>query len=199
MFCNSTIIATGEVQSLLEEAGEESEIRDIKGPFSLQGWTYFYIIFAILAAITVIVLVALLLRRRKKKEEIPTPLQPAHEIAYIALRDLMKKDYLRAGKIKEYYFELSNIIRRYIENRFQLRAPEMTTEEFLFTIRDSEILSFEQKGLMREFLLHCDIVKFANYHPDEKEVELIYELAKRFVDQTKEAVKERGSELSAFS
>ena len=81
--------------------------------------------------------------------------------------------------------ELSDIVRRYLENRFNLRAPEMTTEEFLNGVKDNKALSYEHKSLLREFLLHCDLVKFAKYEPPEKEADLSFKSAKELIDQTK--------------
>jgi hypothetical protein len=118
---------------------------------------------------------------------VPPPL-PAHETAFKALQELTNKAYIKTGKVREYYFELSDIVRHYVENRFQLRAPEMTTEEFLATLKDSKILNAEQKILLKDFLSHCDMVKFAKYLPDEKESESSYESAKRFIDETKEVI-----------
>ena len=133
-------------------------------------------------------LVRAYLKKRKKPEHLTTPLRPAHETALEALRKLRNKDYLRTGRVREYYFELSDIARHYVEDRFQLRAPEMTTEEFLSTLKDSRVLRSGQKTLLSDFLSHCDMVKFAKYQPDENESDASYESARRFIEETKEAV-----------
>lgn len=125
---------------------------------------------------------AIFLKRKKKKPK-ASPL-PAHIVAYEALAALEKKDYLRSGQIKAYYIELSGIVRRYIENRFNIRAPEMTTEEFLMKVKEDDALSVEQKGLLREFLESCDLVKFAKYEPVEQEAALSMSSAKRLIEQT---------------
>jgi hypothetical protein len=177
-----------EVLSLLDNNGEKGDIRDIKGPVSLLNLTYVYIILAMIAVTIVMSLIIILLKKRRKSEKTLTPSRPAHEIAYEALKELLNRNYLKAGKVQEYYFEMSNIVRHYIENRFHLKAPEMTTEEFLLTLNNSEVLNPAQKGIMREFLSHCDMVKFAKYLPDDKEIESSYDSAKKFVDQTKEVV-----------
>ena len=175
-----------EVLSVLDESAEKADIRDIKGPVSLFNMAHVYVLLAIAAVIIFTALIVVFLKKRKKsKKIIATPI-PAHEIAYEALRELMKRDYLKTGKVREYYFELSNIVRHYIEERFQLKAPEMTTEEFLTNLKRSEALNTAQKGTMREFLSHCDMVKFARYLPDEGEIELSYESAEKLIDQTKE-------------
>jgi hypothetical protein len=72
-----------------------------------------------------------------------------------------------------------------MENRFSLRAPEMTTEEFLIDLKNSDVLNEEQKSLIREFLSHCDMVKFARYLPGGSESESSYNSAERMIEQTR--------------
>jgi hypothetical protein len=156
---------------------------------SYYDWTYLYIFLAALSIIIIIILALKFLIKRKKPEQIITLLRPAHETALEALRNLRNKDYLKAGRVREYYFELSDILRHYVEDRFQLRAPEMTTEEFLSTLKDSIVLNAGRQTLLKDFLSHCDMVKFAKYLPDEKESEASYESAKRFIEETKEVIK----------
>ncbi len=160
---------------------------------SYYDWTYIYIFLAALAVIIIIILFFKFLKKRKKTEQAITPPRPAHETALEALRNLMGKNYLKDGRVREYYFELSDIVRHYVENRFQLRAPEMTTEEFLVTMQNSNILNDGQKNILKEFLSHCDMVKFAKYLPDAKEVETSYESAKSFIEETKEVISEKVS------
>jgi hypothetical protein len=174
-----------EVLSALDNNSEIGGIRDIKGPVSLFSMLYVYIILAVIAVLILIAAIVLFLKKRNKSKVIAVPPRPAHEIAYEAFERLLRRDYLKTGKVQEYYFDLSNIVRQYIENRFQLRAPEMTTDEFLATLKNAEVLNSEQKGLMKEFLSHCDMVKFAKYLPDEKETGSSYESAKKFIEETK--------------
>ena len=54
-----------------------------------------------------------------------------------------------------------SIIRRYLEDRFELRAPELTTEEFLTVAGTPVLLSHEHQKLLRDFLRQADLVKFA--------------------------------------
>lgn len=172
---------------------EKADIRDIKGPVGLYNLTYLYLALAIIAVIIIAGLIVWLLKKRKRPQEIIIPPRPAHEIAYEALKELMGRDYLKTGKIREYYFELSDIVRHYIEGRFQLKAPEMTTEEFLATLKYSGVLNSEQKGDVRDFLSHCDMVKFAKYLPDQNEIELSYDSAKKLIDGTKEPAVQEGA------
>ncbi|MEN8263558.1 MAG: BatD family protein [Nitrospirota bacterium] len=175
-----------EVKSLLNGEAETEEIRDIKGPLSAYNVRLLYIALAVLLAVVIIVAIVMFLKNRKRTKEIIVPPRPAHEIAFEAFEELVKKDLLMNGRVNEYYFELSNIIRHYLENRFKLRAPEMTTEEFLSSLRQTDKLEADHKTLLREFMSHCDMVKFAKYLPAENEIESSYESARKLVEQTKE-------------
>ncbi len=175
-----------EVKSLLDGEAETTEIRDIKGPLSAYNVRLLYITLAVLLAVVIIAAIVMFLRKRKQTKEIIVPSRPAHEIAFEAFEELVKKDLLMSGMVNEYYFELSNIVRHYLENRFKLRAPEMTTEEFLSSLRQTDKLEADHKTLLREFMYHCDMVKFAKYHPADNEIESSYKSARRLVEQTKE-------------
>ena len=125
------------------------------------------------------------IRKRQVREKSFVRVKPPYEIAYERLRELAEAHLPEKGKIKEYYIELSGIIRYYLEARFNLRAPEMTTEEFLVKLRTEGELIPEHKNLLREFLLHSDLVKFARYGPSVREIDLSFKSAKRLIDQTK--------------
>lgn len=174
-----------EVKSVLDNAQNQADIRDIRGPKSFTSKMWLYVLL-VLAALLIIGGVFSFIFLKRKKEDCKTPPTPAHIIAYEALDALEKKDYIRKGKTKAYYIELSDIVRHYLENRFNLRAPEMTTEEFLIKVKEDSSLSLEQKGLLRDFLNNCDLVKFAKYQPAETEASLALTSAKRLIDQTKE-------------
>ncbi len=174
-----------EVKSVLDASSTRTEIRDIRGPKSFAEKIWLYALIA-LAVLTIIGAAFILILLKKKKDESKPPPFPAHIIAYKALAALEKKDYISKGQIKAYYIELSDIARFYLENRFNIRAPEMTTEEFLVKVKEDGALSLEHKGLLRDFLLNCDLVKFAKYQPAEQEAALSFASAKRLIDQTKE-------------
>ena len=177
---------TIEVKSLLSETAENAEIRDIEPPLNLSNPAYLYILAALIAVIIIAIIIIMVLKKKKAPKNTVIPLPPAHETAFEALSDLMNKDYLKTGKIREYYFELSDIVRHYLENRFQLKAPEMTTDEFLSNLKSTKVMRSEHKSLLRDFLSHCDMVKFARYKPEEDEIESSYESAQNLVEQTKQ-------------
>ena len=74
-------------------------------------------------------------RRRQRIAAEEMSKKPAHVIAYEELSKIRAQDLPGKGLVKEYYFCLSDIVRRYLEGRFSYRAPEMTTEEFLNDIK----------------------------------------------------------------
>jgi len=60
-------------------------------------------------------------------------------------------------------------VRRYLEDRFRLRAPEMTTEEFLQAAQQNPQLPREHRSSLGRFLTEADMVKFARHIPELEE------------------------------
>ncbi|OHB55644.1 MAG: hypothetical protein A2Y12_15010 [Planctomycetes bacterium GWF2_42_9] len=123
--------------------------------------------------------------KTKKQEQIQKVYRPAHEIAFEMLRKLAGEKLVEQGRIKEYYEKLSSCLRKYIEDRFTLRAPEQTTEEFLDEIKKSNVLEPRYKQELKNFLEHCDLVKFAKYQPTNEQINQSLTMAQQFVDNTK--------------
>ncbi len=178
-----------EIVSSLDE--KAADIRDIKPPVLLKkDYQKLYLLLATIFGILALVGTPLFLfmrKKRKKSVPIPPPLS-AHEIAYKELEKLQLSYLASKGEIKEYYYHLSNIVRHYIENRFELMAPERTTEEFLLEMTTTNKLDEIHKELIRNFLEHSDLVKFADYSPENREVEDSYRSAKKLVDETKDVL-----------
>ena len=176
-----------EVVSVLDE--NASDIRDIRPPITLyKNYFRLYMIIAITIGVLGIAgAIVFYLYRRKHREvyHAPEPL-PSHETAYNELEELKSLNLISKGLIKEYYYRLSNIARRYVENRFRLMAPERTTDEFLEEMSITNKLEEKHKQLIGDFLEHCDLVKYAKYGPNGKEIEGVFGSAKKLVDETKE-------------
>jgi len=175
------------VKSVLKAANGTSDIRDIYPPVYLFDKTKIFIIAVLIVLLGVCASVWWVISVRKKPEK-STPKPKADEIAYKDLEELKSKDYISKGRFEAYFTELSDIVRHYLENRFNIRAPEMTTEEFLNTLRYDNILSYEHKNFLKDFLSHCDLVKFARYESNVAEAQKGYDAAKNLIDQTKEEV-----------
>jgi hypothetical protein len=79
---------------------------------------------------------------------------------------------------------VSGVVRVYLEERFEIHAPDRTTEEFLEEVRYSPKLEAAHKELLEVFLSRCDLVKFAKYEPTEPELRELYDAALRLIDET---------------
>jgi len=174
-----------EVTSLLGEDLAELVIADIAPPVFLPGrvplWPFVIIAIVIIAA-AIIIFIRL---RRKAAVAIARLFKPAHEIAYQRLEKLVAAKLIEKGKLGRFYQRISDILRHYIEDRFNLMAPEMTTEEFLFELSRSNSLSQNDKDSLAEFLTHCDLVKFAKYRPETEQIQRTFDLVKNFIEKTK--------------
>ena len=103
----------------------------------------------------------------------------------LARLDRLERRGLPSGDAADaWYVELSDIVRRYIEERFALRAPELTTEEFLAEAGRSAELTASHREVLSAFLATCDRVKFARYSPGEDESQGALDVAKRFLNET---------------
>ncbi|MCM8780416.1 MAG: hypothetical protein NC908_00615 [Candidatus Omnitrophica bacterium] len=173
------------VKSILEAQPNQTDIRDIRGPQSFKTVFWFYVVLVSMLIVTLGVIFGFIFFKKKNRVEQIPPV-PAHIIAYKALAALEKKDYIKNGQLKAYYTELSDIVRHYLESRFNIRAPEMTTEEFLVKIKQNDTLSVKHKDILRDFLSTSDLVKFAKYQPAQTEADLSMILAKKLIDETKE-------------
>jgi hypothetical protein len=88
------------------------------------------------------------------------------------------------GQPKPFVIAVSDAARQYLEERFEFRAPERTTEEFLYELKRTNLLSENQKESLGDFLQQCDLVKFARYEPAEPELRGLHDSALRLVEET---------------
>jgi hypothetical protein len=123
-------------------------------------------------------------RQRQRAAAVSLVRRPAHVLALAALEHLQRQDLIGQERIEEFYVRVSMILRRYIELRFGMRAPEQTTEEFLVTTFATGGLIAAHRDLLEAFLQHCDLVKFARYRPLPNDMEETFESAKTFVEHT---------------
>jgi hypothetical protein len=173
------------VKSLIAGAGDAADIRDIKPPEAIpidwRPWEWLG------AGVLVVVALAWLAWRmlaRRERPRLVTPPPPPHVIAMAALDALRARRLVEQGAFKEFYSSLSDIVRRYLEDRFHVRAPEMTTEEFLVASSRDGRLAPAHRRLLGEFLTESDMVKFARHVPALSDTTRAFDAARRFVDET---------------
>jgi hypothetical protein len=109
----------------------------------------------------------------------------AYDDAVLRLQALEGRGAPIADDADAWFVELSSIVRGYLEQRYLLRAPERTTEEFLLEASKRPELSSEHRGLLSSFLERCDRVKFAGYRPDKEESIATLAAARGFVEDTR--------------
>jgi hypothetical protein len=179
---------TIEVTSLSEGDSRAVELRPIQGPVDLprppvSRWKLFVFLGAT-AAMIVLIAAVIIAGRRYRPKAISKPVPP-HVRALEALRRLRDRKLIEQGLIKEFYYELSNIMRHYIERRFGLTAPEQTTEEFLVAVSRDDQFDTRTRELLGSYLEHCDLVKFAKYAPETAEIQRSFNVTRDFIEQTK--------------
>ena len=151
-----------------------------------RGRSWFWWIFAGIAAAMLALAAAArrFFRRGGEAAEAAPPPVPAHEAALAALTALRAKGWMEARAFEPFYTELSRIVRRYLEDRFGLRAPERTTEEFMREAVKSPALSAEQRNSVGSFLEQSDLVKFARHEPAPEDMSSGLAAAERLVRET---------------
>ncbi len=173
--------------SLLSGKKEDLKLHEIKPPVEIPGsdvlWIWIGV--AVIAVAAVMVIIVLRRRVRSNQSNVDAHL-PAHAIAFGELEELAGDRLPEKGEVKIFYQRISDILRRYIENRFGLRAPEQTTEEFLVGLDAETTLDKSFKPLLRKFLVQCDLVKFAEHRPDREDIDKTFENCRAFIEKTKE-------------
>jgi hypothetical protein len=161
-------------------ASAANDIRDIKPPVAIpNGWEWLW---WTLGALAVAVLLFAVWRWwQKRRSQIPEePPVPAH----VRAKQKLDEALALISQPKLFCILVSDTIRFYLEERFNFRAPERTTEEFLHELQDTDLLAAEQKKKLGEFLESCDLVKFAKYEPREPELRELHSSALRLVEET---------------
>jgi hypothetical protein len=124
------------------------------------------------------------------------PKEPAHIIAIRELDRIKKEKLWQQGKTKQFYSEVTETLRRYIEDRFEIPAMEQTSDETLESFRLQQVLLNNKTYKNLHMILNtADLVKFAKYQtlPDDDNMTLVN--AYFFVDETKIEKKPEVSEI----
>lgn len=155
------------------------DIRDVRPPVPLGGnWLW---LCTLIAAVLLAALAVLFWFRSRRQATPRAEVQiPPHVVALDRLRAALAL----IGQPEPFCVEVSQIIRAYLEQQFKLHAPERTTEEFLGELQTSALLGLDQKRTLADFLMRCDLVKFARYEPGESELRSLYDAAVRLVEET---------------
>jgi hypothetical protein len=160
-------------------ASSPEDIRDIRGPqLVVPAW----LLPALLAGGTALALGAYGVwrrQRRRRPAQTPSPFEVALQ-RLEGIRALMQPESAR-----EFCTAVSDIVRSYIEQRFDLTATHRTTEEFLRDLREFPHAALARhRALLSEFLHQCDLVKFAGMSLTLQNMESLRHSACDFVRAT---------------
>ncbi len=156
------------------------DIRDIRGPkYILPDW----VLLALIGGAALIGLSIYGWWRWRRHRAAPVLLP--HEIALRRLEDI--RALMQPASAREFSTAVSDIVRRYIEQKFDVTATRRTTEEFLRELLESSNASLARhRGLLGEFLQQCDFVKFAALSLTLQNMESLRQSARAFVLATAE-------------
>ena len=181
---NTSALILPDPNGSVDMSGEALDIRDIKGVVDVPSgneWVFF--IFALFGVAIVVFISIWIIRRhlaKSSEKSVLIPPQPPHILAWNKLQSSL--NLIHDADL--FCTDVSLIIRVYLEGRFDLQAPDRTTEEFLFELQTSKYLDDSHKDLLGDFLSECDLVKFAKAEPPENELRRLHEAAGRLVGET---------------
>jgi len=130
---------------------------------------------------------------RKVRHTIRLMRMSPRERALHDLAELLAKDLIGKNLVKEFYLELTMIVRRYVERAHAIRAPEQTTEEFLVAVSHDPQFKPEVIRRLTAFLQAADLVKFAAHHPTPDAIGNATGTAREYVET------DAGSEVGAHA
>jgi hypothetical protein len=149
------------------------------------------IVFWLLAAVILIIIILIAIKTVKRiTRKIKIRSMSPRQRALFELHELEKKDLISKQFIKQFYLELTMIVRRYIEQAHGIRAPEQTTEEFLQASANSGLFKSDVLRKLKEFLYQADLVKFAAFKPDAQTVNLSLSTAKDYITSDEQYMSE---------
>ena len=156
------------------------EFHDISPPvdYSLvPTWLVFAAAFVALTLVGLLVWLFLRWRRRPKPEKSPR----------VRALELLERARGEIEKLTPYQFSIrvSDILRRYVVEEYQLPVTRQTSVEFLEALAQASAFSADDRTLLTDFLNRCDLIKFARYEATTADSELLLEEATRFVEGRK--------------
>jgi hypothetical protein len=177
-----------EVRSTLTKESTLEDLREVKGPYELPPEPFPWGT-VLLGALAVLALAAgaAWLAAQRSREELAAKAGPSPPADLEALRELQAiRDLglLGQGRIAEFTDRVSDVLRSYLEARFDLPAPERTTEEFLDEVARAPVLDRDRKRFLADYLAQCDLVKFAAREPGRRELDELYDSSVLFVKET---------------
>lgn len=114
---------------------------------------------------------------RRIKEHRMSPI----ERAWVELDRLLKKGLPGRGRYKDFYVELTLVVRRYIQRKYGINAPHMTTDEFLSSVPRAALGSGTHQASLSTFLTSADLIKFAGVEATPEMADEATESARQYL------------------
>ena len=177
-------------------------IHDIKGQIEYPV-TFKEVLPWVLGGIAVIALILLAFklidRANKRKAEALKPKDPAYIVALRELDKYRSDKYWAPEKQKAFYSGITDALKFYMDDRFGVDAPEMTTAELFDALKSDKDITPEMYSELKELFERADFVKFAKHVASDEENAGALPLAVRFVTTTYQAdiEKETGGQEAA--
>lgn len=157
-----------------------NDIRPIKPPVAVPNpWAWVWWMGGVIVVAALVALAISLLRKKQQARAYVPPVPP-----HVRARQKLEAALLLINDPRAFAIAVSDAVRVYLEERFELRAPERTTEEFLRDLQQTSVLTEPQKTSLSEFLEQCDLVKFARFEPPESLLRELRESALGLVHET---------------
>lgn len=180
------------VAAVAPEGEASAELRPLRGPLPEDTRTRQALRLALPALVVGLLVAGWLAVRALRRRAARILRASAYDVALARLQRLVDRGPPDPSEADRFYVELSDVVRRYIEDRYGVRAPELTTEEFLREARHLRSVAEAQRALLTAFLSACDRVKFAGYRPATEESASALRDARRFLDETRPATETPG-------
>src|SRR5437867_7155040 len=153
------------------QSATTNDIRAIKPPVEIpNSWIWVWWVAGALLVIAAAIVAATWLRKKLFKPA-PVVVIPPHVRAKNKLREALSLIH----DPRLFCIAVSGALRVYLEERFNFKAPERTTEEFMLDLQKTTLLSPDQKASLAAFLQECDLVKFAKFEPHEDELRSLHD------------------------
>jgi uncharacterized protein HemX len=181
-------VATNELHLTIQTVPVDTsqDIKDLKAPLGIPlTWQEILLACALVLVVAAVGYVLYRWWKRRQMQVAPAstaPAKPAHVIAFEELGALKQKKLWQQGLVKQYYTEVTDILRRYFENRYRLMALERTTDEILDDLHRIRMTG-ELLGKADRLLRRADLVKFAKHQPPAPEhdesMQIVYDVVER--------------------
>jgi Domain of unknown function (DUF4381) len=171
----------------VSEARDRSGIEELPPVPAPQPWWLW-----LLLAVPLMAIAALLIWRRRRGRPVIEP--PPGPAALRELEELGRIPASNADDVKRFYMGLSDVLRRYLEKRFQLPATRLTTAEFSAALAKAWPQNGVHQKVLDDILQRCDLAKFAEIIPAPDDSQAVITAVRGFVEATATQTNHRDTE-----